>query len=78
MSLFCLHAVGWLHKGLRSASVLFYTAGEQIDIGKPLISGFWVRSAGLGRCYYDKRPEQSGVVCLPPSRIPRHEPSEVS
>lgn len=34
-SLFCLHAVGWLHKGLRSASILF--SGESSE---PLISGF--------------------------------------
>ena len=77
MSLFCLHAVGWLHKGLRSACVLFYTAGEQVDIGKPFNIGFRIRSAGHGRYYYDKAPEQSGVVCLPPSCIPRHEPGEL-
>ncbi|OCL12826.1 hypothetical protein AOQ84DRAFT_137753 [Glonium stellatum] len=39
-SLFCLHAVGWLHKGLRSASILFSDTSSEGSIGKPFISGF--------------------------------------
>ncbi|KAL1875211.1 hypothetical protein Daus18300_003282 [Diaporthe australafricana] len=36
-----LHAVSWLHKGLRSTNILFFrTASGAIDHGAPLLSGF--------------------------------------
>lgn len=36
------HAVGWLHKGLRSANILFFKDPESgvVDISSPYISGF--------------------------------------
>lgn len=41
-SLFCLHAVSWLHKGLRSASILFFKPKGQVRLenSTPIISGF--------------------------------------
>ncbi|KAI3399378.1 hypothetical protein diail_7105 [Diaporthe ilicicola] len=40
-SLFYLHAVNWLHKGLRSANILFLrTTSGAIDHGAPMLSGF--------------------------------------
>lgn len=41
-SLFYLHAVSWLHKGLRSKSILFFidTSREQTDLSSPIVSGF--------------------------------------
>ncbi|KAE9363337.1 hypothetical protein N431DRAFT_423914 [Stipitochalara longipes BDJ] len=41
-SLFYLHAVSWLHKGLRSKSIIFFTDSnrEQIDLSSPIVSGF--------------------------------------
>ena len=36
-----LHAVNWLHKGLRSANILFFkTSTGEIDFANPYISGF--------------------------------------
>jgi len=36
-----LHSVNWLHKGLRSNSVVFFTPpGEEADYGAPCLSGF--------------------------------------
>jgi hypothetical protein len=36
-----LHAVNWLHKGLRSHNIIFFqTTGGQIDYAKPYLSGF--------------------------------------
>jgi hypothetical protein len=36
-----LHAVNWLHKGLRSDNVLFFpTENEDCDLSKPYLSGF--------------------------------------
>jgi len=36
-----LHAVNWLHKGLRSHNVIFFrTVGHHIDYSKPYLSGF--------------------------------------
>lgn len=35
-----LHAVNWLHKGLRSANVLFFPVTNTKDLGKPFVSGF--------------------------------------
>jgi hypothetical protein len=38
-----LHAVSWLHKALRSASILFFSSDKtdcQVDIGSPSIGGF--------------------------------------
>lgn len=41
-SLFYLHAVNWLHKGLRSKSIIFFTdAGQkQMELSSPVVSGF--------------------------------------
>jgi len=41
-SLFYLHAVSWLHKGLRSKSIVFFIdpKGEQTDLSSPIVSGF--------------------------------------
>ena len=41
-SLFYLHAVNWLHKGLRSKSILFFTDinQKQTELSSPIISGF--------------------------------------
>jgi hypothetical protein len=41
-SLFYLHAVSWLHKGLRSKSIVFFidTIQEQTDLSSPIVSGF--------------------------------------
>ncbi|RDW65972.1 hypothetical protein BP6252_09607 [Coleophoma cylindrospora] len=43
-SLFCIHAVNWLHKGLRSSSIIFFCREEAIanddGFGRPVISGF--------------------------------------
>ncbi|KAH8800318.1 prion-inhibition and propagation-domain-containing protein [Xylogone sp. PMI_703] len=42
-SLFYLHAVNWLHKGLRSKSILFFTdatPNPQTDFSSPIVSGF--------------------------------------
>ncbi|TKA65259.1 hypothetical protein B0A49_06848 [Cryomyces minteri] len=38
--LFHFHAVNWLHKGLRSASVLFFKAEDDVGLRGPYISGF--------------------------------------
>ncbi|KAK4456636.1 prion-inhibition and propagation-domain-containing protein [Cladorrhinum samala] len=36
-----LHAVNWLHKGLRSHNIIFFrTASGQVDYSKPVLSGF--------------------------------------
>lgn len=36
-----LHAVNWLHKGLRSHNIVFFRATEgHVDYGKPYLSGF--------------------------------------
>lgn len=35
-----LHAVNWLHKGLRSANVLFFTEQDSLGLGQPYVSGF--------------------------------------
>lgn len=46
-----LHAVNWLHKGLRSSNILFFRAadGATVDYGDPLLSGFdFSRPARLG------------------------------
>lgn len=41
-SLFYLHAVSWLHKGLRSKSIIFFIDAdqEQTDLSSPIVSGF--------------------------------------
>jgi hypothetical protein len=41
-SLFYLHAVSWLHKGLRSKSIVFFidTNQEQTVLSSPIVSGF--------------------------------------
>lgn len=39
-SLLYLHAVNWLHKGLRSANVLFFSRSGSDDFGRPYVSGF--------------------------------------
>jgi hypothetical protein len=41
-SLFYLHAVNWLHKGLRSKSIIFFTDTnqDQLDLSSPIVSGF--------------------------------------
>jgi Prion-inhibition and propagation len=41
-SLFYLHAVNWLHKGLRSKSIFFFTDTnwDQTDLSSPIVSGF--------------------------------------
>ncbi|KAI9857181.1 MAG: hypothetical protein M1813_008543 [Trichoglossum hirsutum] len=35
-----LHAANWLHKGLRSESIIFFLEGDIPDITKPYLSGF--------------------------------------
>lgn len=36
-----LHAVDWLHKGLRSENVIFFPGeGDYVDLSKPFLSGF--------------------------------------
>lgn len=35
-----LHAVNWLHKGLRSASVLFFAESGSLELKHPYVSGF--------------------------------------
>lgn len=35
-----LHAVDWLHKGLRSSNILFFKGGDAINFADPYISGF--------------------------------------
>lgn len=37
--LLCFHTVNWLHKGLRSDSVLFFPSTER-DLGRPYVGGF--------------------------------------
>jgi hypothetical protein len=41
-SLFYLHAVSWLHKGLRSKSIIFFIDNnqKQTDLSSPIVSGF--------------------------------------
>ncbi|KAN0105856.1 Prion-inhibition and propagation domain containing protein [Hyaloscypha variabilis] len=41
-SLFYLHAVSWLHKGLRSKSIVFFIDADQqqTDLSSPMVSGF--------------------------------------
>ena len=41
-ALSCLHAVGWLHKGLRSCDILFFRnkLSQNLDLSKPFIMGF--------------------------------------
>ncbi|EAA28522.1 hypothetical protein GE21DRAFT_4596 [Neurospora crassa] len=39
--LFYLHAVNWLHKGLRSQNIIFFrTSSGHVDYAKPFLSGF--------------------------------------
>jgi len=35
-----LHAVGWLHKGIRSDSVIFFKSGNAFNFGEAYLSGF--------------------------------------
>lgn len=39
-SLYFLHAVNWLHKGLRDESILVLTQNGSLDYSQPFISGF--------------------------------------
>jgi hypothetical protein len=60
-SLFCLHAVSWLHKGLRSASILFFQTAKQARPENvfPIISGFDY-----------SRPDTYGVTSTRPPNDP--------
>jgi hypothetical protein len=40
VSLLYLHAVGWLHRGLRSASIVFLPEKDGKNVSQPYISGF--------------------------------------
>lgn len=35
-----LHSVCWFHKGIRSSSVLFFTAPQSAELGRPYVTGF--------------------------------------
>ena len=41
-ALFCLHAVGWLHKGLQSGDIVFFRdrLSHTFDLSKPYVMGF--------------------------------------
>jgi hypothetical protein len=47
MWLLHLHSVRWLHKGIRSDSVLFFNHPESLELGDPYITGFeYARTTG--------------------------------
>ncbi|PVI04882.1 hypothetical protein DM02DRAFT_517809 [Periconia macrospinosa] len=57
-----LHAVNWLHKGLRSANILFFTDGDtldDIDFADPYVSGFDYSRPSMSDDMTEKPPENA-------------------
>ncbi len=57
VTLLYLHAVNWLHKALRSASVVFFSNSEGPVLSRPYVSGFEYA-----------RPDQYGLTATAPPR----------
>ena len=60
VTLLCLHAVGWLHKSLRTESILFFVDQNGLNFCKPYIAGF----------EYARPDEQDLTVSGPPADTP--------
>ena len=59
-SLMYLHSVNWLHKGLRSNNILFFTsAGQTPSYAQPLIAGFEYARPDFPDEYTEPPPEHS-------------------
>lgn len=56
-----LHAVNWLHKGLRSSNILFFsdTGARDLDFGSPYISGFDYSRPAQNEDMTEKPPENA-------------------
>ena len=58
-----LHAVDWLHKGLRSSNILFFSdcGPEEIDYSDPYISGFDYSRPAMNDDMTEKPPENASA-----------------
>lgn len=58
-----LHAVDWLHKGLRSSNILFFSDGGpgEIDYADPYISGFDYSRPAMNDDMTEKPPENASA-----------------
>jgi hypothetical protein len=56
-----LHAVNWLHKGLRSENILFFsdTGGADVDLALPYLSGFDYSRPAQNEDMTEKPPENA-------------------
>lgn len=63
-SLLYLHAVNWLHKGFRSASILFFRPAGSTTVESPYISGFEYSRPGDSGAATTTGPPQDRT-CLP-------------
>lgn len=58
-----LHAVNWLHKGLRSSNILFFSdcGPADVDFGDPFISGFDYSRPAMNDDLTEKPPENAAA-----------------
>jgi len=54
-----LHAVRWLHKSIRSASVVFFSEQGSRDLGNPFVTGFDYARSVVSTATTTKPPESS-------------------